>query len=93
MSSSDSSQNISVVLRIRPRNAREIRENAGIVAQESSDHKQVNVKQANDFTKTFTFDKVFGPACSQEQVFAGMENMIAEVLLGYNCTIFAYGQV
>lgn len=47
----------------------------------------------NDLVKTFTFDKVFGPDSSQESVFNGISHMINEVFLGYNCTIFAYGQV
>lgn len=41
-------------------------------------------------TKTFTFDKVFGPDSSQIEVYRGVvEPMIEEVLMGYNCTVFA----
>ncbi|WVQ72707.1 hypothetical protein IAR50_002267 [Cryptococcus sp. DSM 104548] len=44
-------------------------------------------------TKTYPFDKVFGPEADQTMVFDEVaENMLAEVLAGYNCTIFAYGQ-
>ncbi|KAH9384551.1 hypothetical protein HPB48_026559 [Haemaphysalis longicornis] len=51
--------------------------------------------------KSFTFDKVFGPEAKQEspqlalaidvyQVVMGPT--IAGVMMGYNCTVFAYGQ-
>ncbi|WVN86133.1 uncharacterized protein L203_101294 [Cryptococcus depauperatus CBS 7841] len=44
-------------------------------------------------TKTYPFDKVFGPDADQAMIFNEVaEGMLAEVLGGYNCTIFAYGQ-
>lgn len=44
-------------------------------------------------TKTYPFDKVFGPEADQTMVFNEVaEGMLGEVLSGYNCTIFAYGQ-
>ena len=44
-------------------------------------------------TKTYPFDKVFGPEADQTMVFNEVaEGMLDEVLAGYNCTIFAYGQ-
>ena len=44
-------------------------------------------------TKTYPFDKVFGPEADQTMVFGEVaEGMLDEVLAGYNCTIFAYGQ-
>lgn len=46
-----------------------------------------------DNTKTYKFDKVFGPEADQTTVFSEVaEGMLDEVLAGYNCTIFAYGQ-
>lgn len=43
--------------------------------------------------KTFSFDKVFGPESTQEQVYQNVVSpVIKEVLKGYNCTVFAYGQ-
>ena len=43
--------------------------------------------------KTYTFDQVFGPEADQELVFEQTaKNYIAEMLRGYNCTVFAYGQ-
>lgn len=41
-------------------------------------------------SKTFTFDRVFGPDSSQQQIYEEVvQPMIEEVILGYNCTIFA----
>ncbi len=44
-------------------------------------------------SKTYAFDKVFGPEADQTCVYREVgESMLDEVLRGYNCTIFAYGQ-
>lgn len=41
-------------------------------------------------TKTFTFDKVYGTDSRQIDVYRGVvEPLIEEVLMGYNCTVFA----
>ncbi|RKP07732.1 kinesin motor domain-containing protein [Thamnocephalis sphaerospora] len=43
--------------------------------------------------RTFTFDRVFGPDATQETVYDDVvAPILQEVLNGYNCTIFAYGQ-
>lgn len=43
--------------------------------------------------KEYEFDEVFGPDCPQCHVYYRvLEPLIAEVLQGYNCTVFAYGQ-
>ncbi len=54
---------------------------------------EVHVKQEigeKTTTKTFSFDKVFGPQSSQIEVYRGVvDPIIEEVLMGYNCTVFA----
>jgi kinesin family protein 11 len=44
-------------------------------------------------TKTYPFDKVLGPEADQTMMFREVaQSMLDDVLGGYNCTIFAYGQ-
>lgn len=44
-------------------------------------------------SRTYGFDRVFGPEADQTNVFQSVaQDMIDQVLLGFNCTIFAYGQ-
>ncbi|KAJ0793785.1 putative plus-end-directed kinesin ATPase [Helianthus annuus] len=43
--------------------------------------------------KIFTFDKVFGPKAQQRSVYdQAIYPIVNEVLEGFNCTVFAYGQ-
>lgn len=43
--------------------------------------------------KMYTYDHVFGPDATQADVYEGIvEPIVDEVLQGYNCTVFAYGQ-
>ncbi|MES1904441.1 MAG: Kinesin-related motor protein [Paramarteilia canceri] len=83
---------ISVFVRIRPpacsgRSADETQ------VVRSSSKSQVCVQSSNQTQKTFTYDRVFGPEANQEQIFVNTTKpVLDEVLNGYSCTIFAYGQ-
>ncbi|KAJ3154072.1 Kinesin-like protein kif22 [Geranomyces michiganensis] len=43
-------------------------------------------------TKSYSFDRVFGPAATQADVFAQVEPLLRDVLAGRNVSVFAYGQ-
>ncbi|KAL4399907.1 Kinesin-related motor protein [Malassezia pachydermatis] len=44
-------------------------------------------------SKTYSFDRVFSAEADQNMVYTdAMSVMLNDVLLGYNCTVFAYGQ-
>ncbi|KAM6996885.1 kinesin-like protein KIF11 isoform 3-T3 [Tautogolabrus adspersus] len=89
-------RNIQVVVRCRPFNTMERKSSHGVIDCEPS-RKEVLVRTGgmNDKAarKTYTFDMVFGPAAKQIDVYRSVVcPILDEVIMGYNCTVFAYGQ-
>ncbi|KND91203.1 Kinesin-like protein bimC [Tolypocladium ophioglossoides CBS 100239] len=88
--------NINVVVRCRGRNEREVKENSTVVVRtDGVKNKLVElVMGANALSnKTYNFDRVFSQAADQNMVFDDtVKPILDEMLAGYNCTIFAYGQ-
>lgn len=88
--------NIHVVVRCRGRSDREVKENSGVVVS-TTGVKGTNVDLSMGpnaiSNKTYHFDKVFSPAADQAIIFDDVvAPVLGEVLAGFNCTIFAYGQ-
>ncbi|XP_062107845.1 kinesin-like protein KIN-14T [Humulus lupulus] len=82
--------NIRVFCRIRPI---AVPENFGQLKPVAAlDSSNVVLKLAKNKNKTYSFDKVFHPGSSQDEVFAEVEPVIKSALDGYNACIFAYGQ-
>ena len=96
--------NIQVVVRCRRRSDREVQESSPIiVSTEGARSHAVSIETAAPVsslgvvtlppTRTYPFDLVFGPEADQSMIYQDVVHpMLEEVLLGYNCTLFAYGQ-
>ncbi|KAJ1921509.1 hypothetical protein H4219_000546 [Mycoemilia scoparia] len=83
--------NIKVLARFRPQNAREIKE-GGEEIVEITDNTTVNLK-FEDIKGAFTFDYSFGKETSQREFFEfAIKPTLDDVFNGYNGTVFAYGQ-
>ncbi|KAF1975393.1 kinesin-domain-containing protein [Bimuria novae-zelandiae CBS 107.79] len=88
--------NINVVVRCRGRNDREVKENSGVVVSTNGikgSTVDLSMGPSALSNKSYQFDKVFSPAADQNMVFDEVvAPILDEVLGGFNCTIFAYGQ-
>ncbi|RGP76228.1 kinesin family member 11 [Fusarium longipes] len=88
--------NIQVVVRCRGRNEREVRENSNVVVTADSVRgKVVELSMGSNAlsNRSYNFDRVFSQAADQYMVFDDtVKPILDEMLAGYNCTIFAYGQ-
>ncbi|KAM9325070.1 kinesin-like protein KIF11 [Gastrophryne carolinensis] len=97
MSNKKEGKNIQVVVRCRPFNQLERKANSHSVLEFEEKKKEVSVRTGgiNDKLgkKQYTFDMVFGPSAKQIEVYRSVVcPILDEVIMGYNCTIFAYGQ-
>ncbi|KAJ1674969.1 Kinesin- motor protein, partial [Spiromyces aspiralis] len=83
---------IQVVVRCRSLNERELRDNpVEVVHTPAVQGREVILKGATE--RRYKFDRVFGPQADQELIHREIVMpIINEMLQGYNCTIFAYGQ-
>ncbi|XP_031102358.1 kinesin-like protein KIN-5B [Ipomoea triloba] len=92
----DREVNVQVILRCRPLDESELKLNVPRVITCNENRREVTVSQnvANkQLDRVFTFDKVFGPKAQQRSIYdQAISPIVNEVLEGYNCTVFAYGQ-
>ncbi|KAL8089767.1 hypothetical protein AgCh_039305 [Apium graveolens] len=88
--------NVQVIVRCRPLSDDEIKVHTPVVITCTENRREVCAVQniANkQIDRSFVFDKVFGPASLQKDLYdQAVSPIVYEVLEGYNCTIFAYGQ-
>ena len=95
--SSSASSSVQVVVRLRPLNDREQKHGTLPVVSASTGDKTVTVikgQGTRQVKSSYKFDNVFTSFSTQEDVFeATLQPIIRDVLLGYESTVFAYGQV
>ncbi|KAJ7894631.1 P-loop containing nucleoside triphosphate hydrolase protein [Mycena olivaceomarginata] len=96
--------NIQVVVRCRCRSEREITENSPIiVSSNGAKSKELCIEAALPQSslgvvtlppvRTYPFDIAFGPEADQALIYHEVvAPLLDEVVKGYNCTLFAYGQ-
>ena len=78
----------------RPVNSQEKNARSPVVVETPScNNREVQVVEKSSMTKSFSFDRVFGTNSKQVDVYKVVAApLVDEVLAGYNCTVFAYGQ-
>jgi uncharacterized protein YabN with tetrapyrrole methylase and pyrophosphatase domain len=86
--------NVSVGVRIRPRNEKEINANMPVFFRKSNDGSSVEELDENSYAmKHWPYDHVFGDDSTNEEIFnsVGMK-LVDAALEGYNTVMFMYGQ-
>jgi gamma-glutamyltranspeptidase len=86
--------NVSVGVRIRPRNDKEIAANMQVFFSPTPDGGSVQELDDNGTAvKHWSYDRVFGPESSNKEVFDTMGSKLVDgALEGYNTVMFMYGQ-
>ncbi|XVE76319.1 hypothetical protein DITRI_Ditri12bG0162400 [Diplodiscus trichospermus] len=88
--------NVQVLLRCRPLSEDEQRMNVSKAISCNEHKREVTVLQSianKQVDRVFSFDKVFGPKAQQRTIYdQAIAPVVNEVLDGFNCTVFAYGQ-
>jgi kinesin family protein 11 len=97
---SSENENIQVVVRCRARNLKETSTKSAVVVHVDDEEGQEVLLNPSDDTgvtaqlnsKTYGFDKVFGPIADQKTLFDRVASpLFDEFLKGYNCTLLVYG--
>ena len=91
----DKNESVKVAIRCRPLNKKEEDANHIKVVNINKNRHEIIVQRpyAAEEAKQFTFDYTYGDDAEQEEIFEETASpIVANVLEGYNGTIFAYGQ-
>ncbi|KAL4537858.1 hypothetical protein Ndes2526B_g04278 [Nannochloris sp. 'desiccata'] len=92
----DAETNVQVILRCRPPSKEEVAARTPQVIKCDEANREVTLNQninGKQFGRTYHFDKIFAPDTTQERLYdSAISPIVDEVLQGFNCTIFAYGQ-
>ncbi|TNJ29181.1 Kinesin-2 [Giardia muris] len=99
MGRGEQTDNVRVLVRMRPFNEREKTEGAREIVEMDKTrctvtlHKPPGLTSEGVSKRSFTFDAVYPPTSTQTEVFdESVREMIDGCLEGYNATVFAYGQ-
>ncbi|EIE18562.1 kinesin-domain-containing protein [Coccomyxa subellipsoidea C-169] len=95
-SSRNGAVNVQVILRCRPLSKEEVANGTHQVITCNERAREVTVSHnvgGKQLGRSFHFDKVFDPDSGQAKLYRmAIKPIVEEVLEGFNCTIFAYGQ-
>lgn len=99
--SDDEELNITVAVRCRGRNEKEVKARSSVVVAvpDVTGTNEVSINTTGDTgitaqinSKTYTVDKVFGPSADQLLIFKVIaEPLFQDFIKGYNCTVLVYG--
>lgn len=93
----DRGVNVQIFLRCRQLSEEEERVNTHVVMSCNENRREVCIVQCivnKHIDRTFNFDEVFGMESEQKDLFnETISPTVNEALEGYNCTIFAHGQI
>ncbi|XP_019248653.1 PREDICTED: kinesin-like protein KIN-7E, chloroplastic [Nicotiana attenuata] len=88
-SSGKTKENVTVTVRFRPLNAREIGKGDELAWYADGDY---TVRNENNPKIAYSFDKVFGPATTTRHVYdVAAQHVVGGAMEGINGTVFAYG--
>ncbi|MCD7452079.1 hypothetical protein HAX54_014919 [Datura stramonium] len=88
-SSSKDKENVTVTVRFRPLNAREIGKGDELAWYADGDY---TVRNENNSKIAYSFDRVFGPATTTRHVYdVAAQHVVGGAMEGINGTVFAYG--
>jgi kinesin family protein 11 len=83
-------QSVRVVVRVRPMNERELKNNTLPVVTGSTDKREVTLIRGvgqRQIRQTYNFDSVFTSFSSQSEVFQTIHPLISEVMQGFEATV------